>query len=124
MVDTTSRTVKLGDRDFDIPMLPPKANRKVYPLCVKLEPVVRRTILGKASFKPTEDEYADVLQAVFQAISYRNPITEDEFMEMPVPPQQHFDALLIVRLQTGGWVIVEKGDTTSGETPGMGRPQE
>lgn len=122
MVDTTARTITLGGREFRLPMLPPRANRTVYPLCVKLDPLVKRTILGSGNFAPTREEYADVLDCVSSALSFADPcLPPDEFENLVDQPQAHFDALLIIRLQTGGWVITaaaQEGNTAAGEETG------
>lgn len=123
MVDTTMRTVQLGEREFKVPMLPPRANRTLYPLMVTLEPLVTRTVSGGYNFEPTKEEFALTLDAVFQACNFADPsFSFEEFDNLPVKPQAYFDALLQIRLATGGWVIKDaaEGDVAGeaqGQTP-------
>lgn len=123
MVDTTVRTVQLGEREFKLPMLPPRANRTLYPLMVRLEPLVKRTVAGGFNFEPTQEEFGLTLDAVFQACNFADPsFTFDDFDNLPVKPQAYFDALLQIRLATGGWVIKDAGEgdgvgEAKGQTP-------
>ena len=95
MVDTTVRTIKLGGQEFKLPMLPPRANRIVYPLCVKLDPLVKRTIAAAFSFSPSKEEYSDVLDCLSAALSFADPpLAPGDFENLVEKPQAHFDALL------------------------------
>lgn len=106
-----SRDVTLGDRTFVVPALPPIVNRIVFPLCRQLDPLVKRTLESGGEFNPTREEYDALLECIFEAIQFGTPdLTKEAFMLQVAAPQEHYQALLVVRLQTGGWTLAKPED--------------
>lgn len=113
MTDQPIRNVTLADRTFPVPMLPPIANRIVLPLCHKLSDLVKRTTEAGGVFAPTTEEYDDTMTAIAAAVSFGSPdVTKEDLMLLAMKPQQQFDALLAIRLQTGGWTTAKPGEDT------------
>lgn len=114
------RTIKLGEREFNIPPLVIKQNLQVYPICIRLDLFTRAQIQSQ-EFNPTLEQFQDMCDAVFIGLARAAPLlTREEFDNLEVAPFDMFLAFLAVRMQTGAYRIVEKeGDTAEGEQPGV-----
>ena len=119
---TDTRTIVLGDRSFDVPPLPLRICREVYPLCRELSTgdFIQRWLDANGSILAvTDDEMVMLEKIAFGGARAADPtLTQEQFDEMPVTPVQLLDAFVPIRAQTGVWVAPAQSDDQPGEAKG------
>ena len=125
MIET--REMKLADRTFNVPMLPFKVTRRVYPLCRRLttQGLVDRAIASNGVLDVDEQGMDDVAEVVFlcaQAADWE--FTREQFELLPISPPELLDAFMVARYQTGAWreVAQDVDGAAPGEEPGEASP--
>ena len=102
-----SMIITLADRAFSVPPLSIRYNREVYPLCVALTNaglLDRLSDQGVVNLTAGEiDQLAEI--ALQGALAADQMMTREAFDQMPVTPAELIDAFIIMRIQTGGWVM-------------------
>ena len=126
-----NRPIKLGERTFEVPPFVLKHNMAIYPLCRRLSNngmIDRFMKAGAADF--TADDMAELADIAFLSAAAAVPISRDEFEALTVTPAELFDAFLVARYQTGGWIATDAASATAtdasgdaaGEAQGEARP--
>lgn len=127
-----SRAIALGGRIFNVPQLPLRQNRIVYPIVRTLsaaptEPdsfVSRLMAAGGSPDQVTPEELDQLAEIAFHAASAADrALTREEFEDLPISPVQLVEAFFVVRLQTGGWLVPES-DSAGAAAEGEAAPGE
>ncbi len=123
---TDTRPITLGTRTFDVPALPLRVCRVVYPLIRKLnnDGLIDRILAANGSLDCTQEEFDDLVEIAFLMANAAEPVSNAEFDEMPITPPQLVDTLFAARYQSGGWVQIQAGDEDSGEAQGAAQPPQ
>lgn len=120
---TDTRPVFLGGRTFDVPVLPLRVNRVVYPLCRALtigeDSFFSRVIAADGSVLAVTDEELETLATIAfgAAQAADKELTQEAFEDLPITPVQLLDAFFAIRIQTGVWTAAKQtaGDESEGE---------
>ena len=135
---STTRTIMLGKRTFDIPELPFSVSIDVYPLCQKLvdpkpdadgidnnvDARILRTLKSGGSIWLSRDELVDLAEIAFLACTAAEPdFTRKEFDALTITPLQLAMSFPPIKIQTGAWVIgTAEEDPDQGEESGAEKP--
>lgn len=135
---TYTRPITLGGRTFDVPSLPLRINRVVYPLIRALSmpddnpegsSFVARVLAANGSIFAVSDAEMDILIEIAWggASAAEKTLSRGEFDDLPISPVELLDAFFIVRGQTGVWVKPPAreaaGDEPEGEAQGAMSPR-
>jgi hypothetical protein len=108
-------SIRLGGRDWLIPMLSARQNKIIDPLILSLLPLFAEWQTDKASALGQLDQphYESLQEIALQAIKQASPdITRDTFLELPITLPELVAAFSIIAQQTG---IFSRGESGSGE---------
>lgn len=111
--------ITLGESTFEVPRLPFKVSRVVYPICQRLTNagLVDR-IIDMTNFELTDYEMDDLAKVVFLACQAAGTgLTAEAFDELQTTPSQLFEGFFAVRKATGGWrsAVATEGQEPEGE---------
>jgi len=100
--------ITLAGRVFSVPPLPLRWNREVYPLCARLTAAGLLDRLGPGGTLALTADDIDALAeiAFWGASAADSTLTRDEFEALPIAPTELVDAFILIRVQTGGWLMV------------------
>lgn len=118
-------TIEIGDSTYNVPRLPFKVSRTVYPLCQRLSnaELPMRLVLPKEPLSLTDEEMDDLGKIAFLACKAADPgLTQEAFDNMPITPPQLFDAFFAIRKACGGWRTQAEGQEPQGEETGTDAP--
>lgn len=136
-----TRPVLLGGRTFDVPLLPLRYNRVIYPLCRDLsivpegsdpmESFEARVLKSRGSLNLVrDDEWPKLEQIAFNgALAADKTLTREQFDDLPILPTELINAFFAIRLRTGAWIkgenndVAQDGDAAPGEATGADSPQ-
>jgi len=116
-------TITAGERTFEVPRLPLRISRNVYPACQRLTNagLVERLIRIGDGFAVDEAEMADLVEIAFQCCQAADrDLTREAFDDLPVTPPQLFDAFFAARSACGGWKPIPQGEGQEDQGEGEG----
>jgi hypothetical protein len=118
---TETRDLVLGGRTFAVPRFPLGMTLKFYPLLRKLANNGFLTRWLDPNDIPSDQDMTDLSTVLFAAAQLGDPtLTPDAFDALPASPSELFDALLIARYQSGGWVPAAAEDAGGASAAGEG----
>ena len=100
--------ISLGGRIFSVPPLPLRFNREVYPRCAELTSAGLLDRMDEAgNIGLTANDIDDIGEIAFWGASAADPtLTREAFDELPISPAELVDSFIVIRVQTGGWVMI------------------
>lgn len=125
--------VRLGDKLWPVPPLAPRQFREMFEDMVAVTDALTDALPVSPDAKKGSDimdrvallnrpTYDKMLNVVYWGLTRAHPdLTQAEFLDMPIDPQQTVMAFLIVRSQTGFYAAAGEGGT-SGEGSGATAP--
>lgn len=95
-------TITLAGKEWPVPLLVPRQQRVIIPAILRLGSVNPTKI--------TEQQYDDLVEIAFRAISRAHPqFTKEQLLDMPVTLIELISALPVIAQQTG-MLAFKKGD--------------
>lgn len=109
--------VKLGGKDFAIPVMTIRQNRVVDPLILSLLPVfaVWQTDKAAALTSLGSREYDALIEIAYQGVRSGQPeFDREKFLDLPVTLPELIAAFPVIAQQTG---VFERGEAVAGTAP-------
>lgn len=120
-------SINLGGVAYDVPPLPLRHNRVVYPLCRKLvgADLLTRCFESGGELAATPDEMDDLITIAVHVRQACDPaVTREEVEAVQITPPELLDMFFHVRYLTGAWLLPDAGNLDQSEkTPSQSEPK-